>query len=107
MAVLCLEFTRFDLNMNDNLLHFTVEDTDQMPVPPCPHLSVCIFRRNRIIGLLNFNVTVRVLSVSVRDRNFRGWYFVRRQEYAIMETTHEAPIKIKSTGSAGPWPGAL
>ena len=48
-----------------------------------------------------------VFSVSVRDRNFRGWYFVRRQEYGIMETTHEYPVKIESTGSVGPWPGAL
>ena len=39
--------------------------------------------------------------------NFRGWYFMRRQEYAIMETTHEYPIKIEYTGPAGPWPGAL
>jgi hypothetical protein len=49
----------------------------------------------------------RVLSVSVRDMGFRGWYFVRRQEYVIMRTPYEYPIKIESTGPAGPWPGAL
>jgi len=57
--------------------------------------------------LFNDNSNFRVLSVSVRDRNFCGWYFVRRQQYAIMETTYEESIKIESTGPAGPWPAAL
>ena len=55
-----------------------------------------------------FNLFHRVLSVSVRDMNFRGWYFMRRQNYAIMETTYyEDPIKIECTGPVGPWPAAL
>jgi hypothetical protein len=48
-----------------------------------------------------------VLSASLRDMIFGRWYFMRRQEYAIMETTHEYPVKIEYTGPAGPWPPAL
>ena len=32
---------------------------------------------------------------------------MRRQHYAIMETTYEESVKIKYTGPVTPWPGAL
>jgi hypothetical protein len=49
-----------------------------------------------------------VLSASVHDMHFRGWYFMRRQEYGIMRTTYyEDPIKIECTGPVTPRPGAL
>jgi hypothetical protein len=33
--------------------------------------------------------------------NFRGWCFMLRQEYAIMRTTYEDPIKIECAGPTG------
>jgi len=53
------------------------------------------------------NSKQRVFSASLHDMNFHGWYFMRRQEYVIMRTTYEKPIKIECTGPAGPYPGAL
>ncbi len=32
---------------------------------------------------------------------------MRRQEYAIMETTYEESIKIECTGPADPWPPVI
>ena len=48
-----------------------------------------------------------VLSASVRDRNFRGWYFVGRQCDYLMETTHEEIKAIGFAGSAGSGAGAF
>jgi hypothetical protein len=50
--------------MNDNLFHPAIEDPDKMAVPACPDFSSGIFRWDRIIRLLNFNMTIPV------DRTF-------------------------------------
>ena len=55
---LCLEFSRLNLDMNNKLLHLTVEDPNEMAIPACPHLSAGVLRRNRIVGLLDFNMTI-------------------------------------------------
>ena len=58
MLLQCLEFSRLNLGMNDNLFHPTIEDPDKMAVPACPDLSAGIFRWDGIIRLLNFNMTI-------------------------------------------------
>jgi hypothetical protein len=52
--------------------------------------------------LLNTQSIYRVFLASLHDMNFRRWYFMDRQECAIISTTHEDPITIERTGSAGP-----
>jgi hypothetical protein len=71
-----LEFTWLNLDMNDNLFHPTVEDPDKMAVPSCPNFSAGIFRRDRIIRLLYFNMTIAM------DRTFglgKAWESARRK----------------------------
>jgi len=53
-----LKLTGFNLDMNDDLLHPGIENPNQMPVPACPDFPSSIFRRNRIVSLLYFNMTI-------------------------------------------------
>ena len=53
-----LELTRLHLDMNGNLLHPAIEDPNKMAVPACPDFSAGIFRRDRIVGFLDLNMTV-------------------------------------------------
>jgi len=41
----------------------------------------------------------RVLSVSLREMIFRGWYHIRRQQHYLMRmTNYEKPIEIEFAG---------
>jgi putative transposase len=67
-------------------------------------------RRKRGLSIPNTQHKIypyRVLSASVHDMNFRRWYFMRRQEYGIMEMTHEETFEIRCPGPAGSRAGAL
>ena len=58
MLLHSLEFARLNLDMDSNLLHPAIKYPDKMAVPACPDFSADIFRRYRIIRLLNLNMTV-------------------------------------------------
>ena len=76
MLLQCLEFSRLNLGMNDNLFHPAIEDPDKMAVPACPDFSSGIFWWDRIIRLLNFDMTITV------DRTFgfgKAWESARRK----------------------------
>ncbi len=58
MLLQCLELARLNLDMNDDLLHPAIEDPNKMAVPARPDFSAGVFRRDRIVRLLNLNMTV-------------------------------------------------
>ena len=58
MLLKCLKFPRFNLDMNNNLFHPAIEDPNEVAVPACPDFSSGIFWWDRIIRLLNFNMTI-------------------------------------------------
>ena len=82
-------------------------------IPSYPVATLAFIVTGRILYPISMRIVFLVfllccvLSASLHDMNFRRWYFMRRQEYGIMEMTHEESFKIRCPGPAGPWPGAL
>jgi len=78
---------------------------------PDTALEMCSYLANQFpeteYGAIAQSEIIGVLSASVRDRNFRGWYFVGRQCDYLMETTHEEIKAIGFAGSAGSGAGAF
>ena len=77
MLLQCLELAGLNLDMNDDLLHPAVEDPHKMAIPTCPDFSAGIFRRDRIVGLLDLDMTVtmdRTLGLlETREPACRKW----------------------------------
>jgi hypothetical protein len=60
MLLLRLEGAGLNLDVEDDLFHLAVEDPHQVTIPADPDLSTGVLRRDRVVGLPHFDVTVAV-----------------------------------------------
>jgi hypothetical protein len=58
VLLLGLESSGLDLDVDSDLLHLAVEDANHVTIPADPDLSAGILRRDRVIGLRHFHVTI-------------------------------------------------